>query len=230
MNIPIDHHKLTQLQHRLGYTFNEVKLLHQALTHRSADQAHNERLEFLGDAILSFVVADHLYHQLSTIDEGQLSRMRSHLVKGETLADIGQQLNLSETITLGQGEQRSGGTQRHSILSDAVEAIIAAVYLDGGLTAANDLIHRLLAERLRNPVTALQAKDPKSRLQERLQAAGLPLPTYHIQQVQGSQHQQTFIMACQITEPAICATGQGTNRRRAEQQAATAALQQLQTL
>lgn len=225
--IPINQLKLVQLQQQLGYSFNNIKLLHQALTHRSADQAHNERLEFLGDAILSFVVADHLYHQMSMIDEGQLSRMRAHLVKGETLADIGRQLNLSESLHVGQGEQRSGGAERGSLISDAVEAIIAAVYLDGGMSAANELIHRLLAERLSNPVAALQEKDPKSRLQERLQAMGLPLPVYAIQQTQGQQHKQTFTITCQIPTESICTTGQGTNRRRAEQQAAQAALQQL---
>jgi ribonuclease-3 len=222
--------KLAQLQQKLGYSFHDIKLLHQALTHRSADEMHNERLEFLGDAILSFVVADYLYHELTRIDEGQLSRMRAHLVKGETLAKVGRQLSLGGILNLGQGEQRSGGTERNSILSDAVEAIIAAVYLDGGLTAASDLIHRLLADLLRNPVAALQAKDPKSRLQEQLQAAGLPVPTYQIQQVQGSQHQQTFIVSCHISAHAINTTGQGTSRRKAEQQAATTALQQLQNL
>lgn len=216
------------LQQKLGYTFKEVKLLHQALTHRSAATAHNERLEFLGDAILSYVVADHLYHQLTRIDEGQLSRMRAHLVKGETLAKIARALELGTVIRLGPGEQHSGGAERNSILADTVEAMIAAVYLDGGLPAAKDLIHRLLAEPFRNPTAALQAKDSKSQLQERLQAAGLPLPTYQIQQTQGQQHQQTFTVSCDIRHYGIRTIGRGTNRRHAEQQAAASALQTLQ--
>lgn len=230
MNISLDATKLAQLENKLGYIFKDNTLLRQALTHRSASTNHNERLEFFGDAILSFVVADYLYHQLSKIDEGQLSRMRAHLVKGDTLADIGRQLNLSDALNMGQGEQRTGGNKRRSIISDAVEAIIAAVYLDGGLSAAHALIHRLLADHLSNPIKALQAKDPKSYLQERLQAMGLPLPVYAIQQTQGLQHKQVFTVTCRIPNASICTTGVGTNRRSAEQQAAQAALQQMTNL
>jgi len=153
--------------------------------------------------------------------------MRSHLVRGETLAGIARELKLGDVLRLGQGEQRSGGAQRTSILSDAVEAIIAAVYLDGGLTAAHELVHRLLAAPLRNPVATLQAKDPKTRLQEYLQAQGLAPPTYQIQQTRGSQHQQMFTVSCHIPPRDLCTTGCGTNRRQAEQAAAAAALKQL---
>jgi ribonuclease-3 len=219
---------LHQLQHKLGYQFRNPDYLQRALTHRSADSMHNERLEFLGDAVLGFIIADHLYQQLHQIREGQLTRMRSHLVKGETLADIGRQLALGTVLRLGQGERHSGGTERTSILSDAVEAIIAAVYLDGGLNAARDLIQRLLADALRNPVTALQAKDPKTRLQEHLQAQGQPLPIYQIQQTQGNQHQQTFTVSCQLPQHDLYTTGHGSNRRKAEQAAAAAALNQIQ--
>ncbi|MEL6711347.1 MAG: ribonuclease III [Pseudomonadota bacterium] len=220
---------LQRLQDKLGYQFRDLARLQQALTHRSADAPHNERLEFLGDAVLGFVVADHLYHQMHQIREGQLTRMRSHLVRGDTLAEIARRLELGTVLSLGQGERHSGGAERTSILSDAVEAIIAAVYLDGGLTAAHDLIHRLLADPLDNPVTTLQAKDPKTRLQEHLQAQGLPLPTYQIQQTRGSQHQQTFTVSCHLPQPDLHTTGRGTNRRKAEQAAAAAALNQLQS-
>ncbi len=219
---------LHQLQDRLGYQFRNLHYLQQALTHRSADATHNERLEFLGDAVLGFVIADHLYHQLHQIREGQLTRMRSHLVRGDTLAGIARHLELGTVLRLGQGEHRSGGAARTSILSDTIEAIIAAVYLDGGLTAARDLIHRLLADALRNPVAALQAKDPKTTLQEHLQARSLPPPTYQIQQIQGNQHQQTFTVCCHIVHYNLSTTGRDTNRRKAEQAAAAAALNRLQ--
>ncbi len=219
---------LQRLQARLGYQFRDLHYLQKALTHRSADAAHNERLEFLGDAVLGFIIADHLYHQLHQIREGQLTRMRSHLVRGDTLAEIARHLKLGTALRLGQGERHSGGAARTSILSDTVEAIIAAVYLDGGLTAARDLVHRLLADALRNPVAALQAKDPKTTLQEHLQARGLPPPTYQMEQTQGSQHQQAFTVRCDIPHHNLSITGRGTNRRRAEQAAAAAALNRLQ--
>ena len=218
---------LHRLQDRLGYQFRDPHHLQQALTHRSADTPHNERLEFLGDAVLGFVIADHLYHQMHQVREGQLTRMRSHLVRGDTLAEIARQLELGPVLRLGQGERHSGGTERTSILSDAVEAIIAAVYLDGGLSEARNLIHRLLADTLRHPVTVLQEKDPKTTLQEYLQSQGLPRPTYQIQHTQGSQHQQTFAVSCHIPPYNLCLTGHGTSRRKAEQAAAAAVLNRL---
>jgi ribonuclease-3 len=218
---------LTVLQNKLGYTFNDIHLLTRALTHRSAGTQHNERLEFLGDAILGFEVADHLYHRVSEADEGKLSRMRAHLVKGETLAAIARDLQLGTALNLGQGELLSGGSKRESTLSDAVEAIIAAVYLDGGMREARALVHRLLVRYLDNPAEALQLKDPKTRLQEMLQSRGLDLPIYAIQQTKGKQHNPVFVVSCQVNGLSLSAVGQDTSRRKAEQQAAAAVLRQL---
>lgn len=219
---------LAELQHKLGYSFKDSRLLVRALTHRSANPEHNERLEFLGDAILGFEVADHLYCQVNQADEGKLSRMRSHLVKGETLAEIARDLKLGSALHLGQGELRNGGQDRESILSDAVEAIIAAVYLDGGIQAARDLVHRLLGQRLHNPAEALQVKDPKTRLQELLQSKGLRLPDYQVKHIKGDQHNQMFVVSCQIADLNLNASGQGISRRKAEQQAAAVVLRQIQ--
>lgn len=215
---------MNRLQKRLQYEFNDVGLLKRALTHRSAGNQNNERLEFLGDSILGFEVADVLYHQANKADEGQLSRMRAHLVKKESLALIGRNLELSDLLKLGQGELRSGGQTRDSILADAVEAIIAAVYLDGGMDEARALVRRMLGERLHSPTPEIQEKDPKTQLQERLQSRKYGLPTYEVVRTEGHQHAQTFYVMCTVKDLNITAKGKGSSRRKAEQDAANTVL------
>lgn len=219
---------IDRLQRRLGYEFSNIDLLTRALTHRSAGAGNNERLEFLGDAILGFETAEFLYHNAGKADEGQLSRMRAHLVKRETLAEIARGLELGSILHLGQGELRSGGQNRDSILADAVEAIIAAVYLDGGMDPARSLVRRLLGERLKSPGSALQQKDAKTRLQEFLQARGMALPVYQVENVSGDQHQQEFLVSCQVDSIDWTAKGKGSSRRKAEQQAAAALVEHLE--
>jgi ribonuclease-3 len=219
---------IQRLQRRLEYDFRDPGLLTRALTHRSANPDNNERLEFLGDAILGFEAADYLYHHVTDADEGQLSRMRAHLVKRETLAEIARDLELGDILLLGQGELRSGGQNRDSILADAVEAIIAAVYLDGGIEAARSLVQRLLAERLTDPGKVLQRKDAKTRLQEHLQGHGLPLPVYEVVETSGRQHRQQFVVSCRVESLDWQSEGRGSSRRKAEQQAAAAFLARLE--
>ncbi|MDJ0739000.1 MAG: ribonuclease III [Gammaproteobacteria bacterium] len=218
---------MRRLQQRIDYQFNNVELLERALTHRSLGARNNERLEFLGDAILGFAVADGLYHAAGDADEGQLSRMRAHLVKRETLAAIARDLQLGEVLKLGPGELRSGGQTRDSILADAVEAIIAAVYLDGGIDAARRLVRRLLGDRLAEPTTQTQLKDAKTRLQEYLQSMGRPLPTYQVIDIRGDAHDQTFRVVCSVGI-VDDAEGEGGSRRKAEQAAARAMLTRIE--
>jgi ribonuclease III len=212
-----------RLQQRLGYSFRDTALLERAISHRSVGANNNERLEFLGDAILGFQVAALLFQRVTDADEGQLSRMRAHLVKRETLAAVARELELGDVLRLGQGELRSGGQSRDSILADAVEAIIAAIYLDGGLDAARALVERLLGDRLSEPTPMLRRKDPKTRLQEFLQSSGLALPLYDVLQVTGEPHDQTFRVRC-TTDPGGATEGVGSSRRKAEQAAARAML------
>ena len=218
---------MRRLQKRLGYEFLDPGLLQRALTHRSLGAKNNERLEFLGDAILGFEVVDCLYRQVGDADEGQLSRMRAHLVKRETLAAVARELDLGNLLRLGEGELRSGGQTRDSILADAVEALIAAVYLDGGIDEARALVRRLLGERLVDLPAETRVKDPKTRLQEYLQAHGKPLPSYEVISISGTQHQQTFRVACS-TGLGADTQGEGSSRRRAEQTAAKKMLSQLE--
>lgn len=217
---------MKRLQDRIGYRFSDISLLERAVSHRSVGARNNERLEFLGDAILGFEVADRLYRTADTADEGQLSRMRARLVRRESLAAIGRDLELGEVLRLGAGELRSGGQSRDSILADAVEAIIAAVYLDGGIDPARQLVRRLLGERLVNPTPDLRRKDPKTRLQEHLQAQGLALPDYEVVSIEGEQHDQTFRVVCR-TVTGLAVEAEGPSRRKAEQAAARAALAQI---
>lgn len=219
---------MKRLQQRLEYQFDDIGLLERALTHRSLGARNNERLEFLGDAILGFEVADHLYGALKHADEGQLSRMRAHLVRRETLAEIARELSLGSILRLGPGELRSGGQARDSILADAVEAIIAAVYLDGGIDKARALVRRLLGDRLSDPTPEIQRKDAKTRLQEHLQADGRDLPTYEVVSISGEQHDQTFRVICS-TGLAGDTVGEGGSRRKAEQSAAEMMLRSLET-
>ena len=220
---------MKRLQSRLGYSFRDIELLQQAISHRSVGARNNERLEFLGDAILGFEVADGLYRRADDADEGQLSRMRAHLVRRETLAEIARSLDLGAVLNLGAGELRSGGQSRDSILADAVEAIIAAVYLDGGLDEARALIRRLLGTRLTEPTAEIRLKDPKTRLQEYLQSIGHALPQYEVLEISGEQHRQRFRVACS-TGIVADTDGEGSSRRKAEQAAAQTMLDALEGL
>lgn len=218
---------IERLQRKIQYTFQDHALLLQALTHRSASSKHNERLEFLGDSILSFVVADALYHRFPRIDEGDMSRMRATLVRGNTLAEIAREFDLGECLRLGPGELKSGGYRRDSILADTVEAIIGAIYLDSDIDNITSLILRWYQQRLDEISPGDKQKDPKTRLQEFLQGRRLPLPSYLVMQVKGEAHDQEFTIECQVAgvdEPII---GKGTSRRKAEQSAAEIALRKL---
>ena len=182
----------------------------------------------MGDAILGFETADYLYNNANDADEGQLSRMRAHLVKRETLAEIARGLELGQILHLGQGELRSGGQNRDSILADSVEAIIAAVYLDGGLRESRELVRRLLGQRLHHTNSVLQQKDAKTRLQEFLQGRGMTLPVYEVVEITGDQHKQEFLVSCRVDSVDWVAQGKGRSRRKAEQQAAAAFIEHLE--
>lgn len=213
--------KLKQLMQVLDYQFQNIDHLQQALQHRSVGNNNNERLEFLGDSIINFLIADALYGCYPNAQEGVLTRMRARLVCGETLSEIAKQIELGDFLILGKGELRSGGHQRQSILADALEAILAAIYLDGGLESVKSVIKPWFEQRINTVSEANQRqKDPKTQLQELLQAKKLPLPVYEIIEVSGEPHDQLFVISCQIEllpEPIIA---QGRNRRQAEQQAA----------
>jgi ribonuclease-3 len=215
------------LAERLEYRCRDCALIEAALTHRSAGGSHNERLEFLGDAVLNCLVADILYRRFPQADEGELSRLRATLVNGEALAMLAAGIGLGEEVRLGPGELRSGGFRRPSILADAFEALIGAVYLDGGLDAARDVVGRVIAGRVASLPDAAELKDPKTRLQEFLQARGLPLPVYSVEQVRGDAHLQTFEVRCDVAALSLSAHGTELSRRRAEQQAADEILKQI---
>ncbi|AKC31873.1 ribonuclease III [Candidatus Pantoea carbekii] len=219
--------KLNKLQRKLGYTFIHSELLTQALTHRSAGTKHNERLEFLGDSILSYVIANALYHRFPCVDEGDMSRMRATLVRGNTLAEIAREFELGQCLRLGPGELKSGGVYRESILADAVEALIGSIFLDSTMQVIENLILDWYQTRLEQIRPGNKQKDPKTRLQEYLQGHHLPLPCYIVVQVRGEAHDQEFSVNCQIntlTEPVI---GIGSSRRKAEQAAAEKTLRKL---
>ena len=209
---------------RLRYSFLDPTLLEQALTHRSASKINNERLEYLGDSFLNFAIARRLYALRSDDTEGDLSRARAALVKEQTLATLGQNLGIDAELVLGAGELRSGGAQRGAVLADAVEALIGAVLLDGGTVAAEALIDWLFAEQIAGLPDAATLKDAKTRLQEWLQGRGMHLPGYAVESVHGRDHEQTFVVSCEVTEKHAYTTGQGPSRRRAEQEAAAAML------
>ena len=209
---------------QLDYTFRNTNLLELALTHRSASKANNERLEYLGDAFLNFAIARRLFELRPDDTEGDLSRARAALVKEATLAAIGQRLGIDSQLTLGPGEVRSGGAQRAAILADAVEALVGAVLLDGGTAAAESVVDLMFSEQLESLPDAATLKDPKTRLQEWLQGRGLPLPSYAVTAVQGRDHEQTFVVECEVREKNVRSSGQGRSRRAAEQEAAAAVL------
>lgn len=208
------------LHARLDYAFQNVELAQAAITHRSAGGKNNERLEFLGDAVLGLVIAEALYRQLGALAEGDLSRLRASLVNRDTLAELGRELALGELLLLGPGERKSGGFRRKSILADAVEALLGAVYLDGGFSAARDMVLRLFAARLQNLPDPEKLKDAKTRLQEYLQGRGLVPPVYDLVEVRGKAHEQSFVVRCMIETLGIGTQGIGRSRRLAEQQAA----------
>jgi len=215
------------LEAALGYRFSDQDRLAEALTHRSAGSRNNERLEFLGDAVLSAVIADAVYHRYPDTAEGDLSRLRATLVRKETLAGLARELGLGERLTLGSGEMKSGGHRRESILADAMEAVFGAVFLDGGWEPCRALILRLYEERLRNLPHPEALKDPKTRLQEFLQARGLPLPEYRVVEEGGEPHARTFRVGCAVSGLNEEIRASGTSRRKAEQAAAQTALARL---
>jgi ribonuclease-3 len=214
------------LRETLGYTPRDAGLFERALTHRSAGSPNNERLEFLGDAVLGLLAAQYLCERYEAADEGQLSRLRARIVSGESLAQVAAALGLSEWLVLGPGELKSGGARRQSILADALEALCGAIYLDGGLPAVRGVMLGVLAPALQ-PDSSSPLKDPKTRLQELLQARGLALPSYRVQSVEGALHAQVFRVTCEVQPMAACASATGSSRRRAEQAAATLVLAQI---
>ncbi len=213
---------------KLEYSFNDIALLNEALTHRSYAAKNNERLEFLGDGILNFVIAHELFKQYPDVQEGDLSRLRANLVNKESLAEIANQLKLGEVIQLGSGELKSGGFRRPSILADAVESILGAVYCDGGFDLCRELIVRLYANRLASPTDLQSLKDPKTRLQELLQSRRFTLPDYQVTNITGQAHAQVFHVKCNIEQMNIEVNGEGKSRRKAEQIAAEKAIKQVE--
>lgn len=220
---------LSELQIRLGYAFRQHALLQQAVTHRSFSADHNERLEFLGDSVLNLSVAHLLYAQLANLPEGDLSRVRANLVKQDTLHQLAKKLDLPAVMRLGEGEMRSGGQNRPSILADALEAIIGAVYLDGGYQNAQALVERLFAQVDIKPDMQAVGKDPKTELQEWLQGRKLALPKYTVVGTSGAAHRQQFEVSCEVTELRQTQQGSGASRRAAEQAAAAAMLHTLKS-
>lgn len=210
----------------LGYTFTDKAWLETALTHRSYGTPNNERLEFLGDAVLNFVIADELYKRFSHASEGQLSRLRASLVKGETLAALARGVNLGKCLKLGSGELKTGGHRRASILAGAFEALLGGIYRDGGFRACRRIITAVYKDRLDNISPSQNLKDPKTRLQELLQSRRSPVPAYRVTSVEGEAHTQVFHVECVLSNGDIT-VGEGTSRRKAEQAAAQKALDRL---
>ena len=218
---------LDRLQRRIGYTFADPERLLLAMTHRSFGNHNNERLEFLGDSLVNMIIAEYLYNHFARAREGQLSRLRARMVKGVTLAEIGREFELGQYLRLGSGEKKSGGFRRDSILADAVESIIAAMYLDSDFDTCRERVLSWFDKRLERLDIQDTQKDPKTRLQEYLQSRQFPLPRYEVISVDGEAHAQTFHVACVLPSQHRKTTGVGSSRRIAEQQAARAALKQL---
>jgi ribonuclease-3 len=215
----------SRLCQRLGFEFSDEHLLEQALTHRSAERTHNERLEFLGDSVLNFLVADALYRRFPESREGELTRLRARLVRGESLAAFARELDLGVYLNLGAGELKSGGRQRDSILADAFEAVIGAVYLDAGLESCRECLQGIMGGKLEELEGDSAQKDPKTRLQEFLQGRHQLLPIYTITDTQGVDHEQAFTVQCTLPGLDTTTFGGGLNRRSAEQDAAQKALE-----
>lgn len=222
---------LNRLFKQLGYNVNDRALLKQALTHRSFDSnKHNERLEFVGDAVLGMVIADLLFRRFSKVDEGKLTRFRARLVNKEALASLAREINLGACLFLGHGELKNGGRDNTSILADAMESLIAVIYLDAGLDAVTDVITKLWSARIHNLTAEQPTKDNKTRLQEWLQQRGFALPTYEVAEILGKEHSQVFVVHCRTEVNQIITTGRGASRKSAEQEAAKAAFEQLNGL
>ena len=220
--------KLKRLEKKLGYLYVNDDLLKRAITHRSAGSRHNERLEFLGDSILSLVIAEALYHRFPDVSEGDMRRMRATLVREKTLAELAREFDLGEYLILGPGELKSGGYRRESILADTVEAIIGSIYLDSDMERIRTLLLQWYASRLDEIRPGADQKDPKTRLQEFLQGRRRPLPSYAVIKVKGEAHNQEFTVQCDIEGMEAPVIGVGSSRRKAEQSAAEKALEQLQ--
>ncbi len=219
--------KYRRLYKAIGYTFTNEALLEQALTHRSAAKQHNERLEFLGDAILGMIVGETLFTRFPTVPEGKLTRMRSTLVKGDTLAELAKEASVGELLNLGPGELKSGGHRRSSILADAVEAILGAIYLDSGMDEVRGVIDRLWETRINKLDPNAHPKDSKTRLQEFLQGRKQALPTYEVLSISGKDHAQTFEVSCKVESLPEAVVASGNSRRKAEQEAARLTLEKL---
>lgn len=220
---------LNKLQRLLNYQFNDNSWLILALTHRSKSKTNYERLEFLGDSVLGFVIGDHLYKYFPDQPEGILTRLRANVVRQKSLAKIAREYNLSEFLILGVGEGKSGGHNRDSTLSDVLEAIIAAIYLDSGVEAATEFIRRSFAQTLSSLDPSVQLKDPKSNLQEFLQQRGHDVPSYEVANITGKDHKQNFEVECRVADVKKTFKGKGGSRRKAEQRAAQRALDYLNT-
>ena len=219
--------RLDTLQRRIGHRFGDAGLLARALTHRSFGADHNERLEFLGDAVLSLVISGLLFERFAGSDEGDLTRVRAHLVREESLHRVALQLGLPDVVRLGEGEARGGGAQRASILADALEALIGATHLDGGFEAARTVVTGLFGEVINTTDLTSWTKDAKTELQEWLQARRLPVPTYRISATRGQAHAQTFDVECSVPALNLTESGEGRSRRAAEQEAARRMLDSL---
>lgn len=220
-------HPLNALQERLGHQFSDSGLLRRALTHKSFGVEQNERLEFLGDSVLNLAVSDLLYRQFARNDEGDLTRVRAHLVRQDTLHKLALTLHLPEVLRMSEGEAKGGGAQRPSILADALEAIIGAVYLDSGFDAARALVLRLFEPLVAETTSEVWRKDAKTALQEWLQGRKLPLPSYRIEATKGKAHAQVFVVVCELATQGWSVSGEGASRRAAEQVAAQLALDRL---
>lgn len=226
----MNHNELKMLEQRLGHAFADPRLLTRAVTHKSFGSDHYERLEFLGDAVLSLGVSALLYKRFDRSDEGDLTRVRAHLVRQDMLHKLAQQLGLPQVMRLSEGEAKGGGAQRPSILADALEAIIGAVYLDAGFDAARDLVLRLFEPLVAESSLEGWSKDAKTALQEWLQGRKLAVPNYRITETRGKAHEQTFVVTCELPELDLTVMGEGLSRRAAEQAAAQAAMTRLQQM
>jgi len=215
------------VREKLAYEPRDLGLFVAALTHRSAASQNNERLEFLGDAVLNLVVAEHLYRIFPDCTEGDLSRLRARVVSSEPLAEVAAELGLGDVLKLGSGELKTGGYRRKSILADALEAVCGALFLDGGLEVARRVIEAQFERRIASLPPPDALKDAKTRLQEYLQSRGRPLPRYTVERIEGEAHAQVFWVICEVQAPSIRAQGSGSSRRRAEQEAAERVLQQI---
>ncbi len=218
---------LDRLYGELGYEFADKKVVQQALTHRSVGNPHNERLEFLGDSILNFLVAEELFQRFPDAREGELTRLRATQVKGDTLASLARELGLGRELRLGSGELKSGGRDRESILADALEALIGAIFLDGELEDCRKVVRRIYETRFASLSSIKVSKDPKTRLQEWQQSRRMPLPEYAVVSVEGDSHNQLFTVSCMVAGLDHVSSGHGGSRRKAEQDAALNVLELL---